>query len=63
MSIPNNFYEIHQPKIAVALKVLGLKKYMKAVRYIRNKYDLDRDMSKYEEHIILEMLQKLREEL
>ena len=59
----NNFYEIYQPKIATALKILGLDKYIKAVREIRTKYGLDRDMSKYQEHILEEMLELMRDEL
>ena len=63
MSIPNNFYEIYQPKISVALKILGLQKYMKALNKVRKKYGLDLGLHNYQEDIIKEFLQLMREEL
>ena len=59
-SSPNNFYNIYQPKFAKALEILGKQKYMKALRSVRNKYNLEIGMEKYEEDIIKEILEKMR---
>ena len=62
MTIPNNFYEIYQPKISTALKVLGRQKYMKCLREIRTKYNLEIGMDTYEEDTLTEFLETMRRE-
>ena len=58
----NNFYEIYQPKISIAQKLLGLRVFKRENIKIREDYDIDVDtfLHDYPEEALIDLLNKLR---
>ena len=65
MTIPNNFYEIYQPKISTSQQLIKWRVWVKVRNKIYKKYNitLETRLDELEEHILKEFLDKMRKEL